>query len=211
MMANVRSIYPTDYSPAEFGWSGACTSSDHGAHVCRRKAHAATSKHACRRAVSRPGSSPAAPSPTAQDRSEPTKWLDRDAHLVRGEGSEGRHVRPDARRRRARAPCHDKGGRVVYWLDRDTAKKLAPHVGHQIRVVGKITDVEQAGDGSEGDRRRRMFVEIEGPGQRRADHARQGGVSAAGPTEARRTSRRRVVKLKVDKLEMVADRCNLTR
>lgn len=99
------------------------------------------------------------------------------------------------------------GRRVVYWLDRDTAKKLKPHVGHQIRLSAKVADVEkremEIKETDEG-----MLVEIEGPGRDVRTTPNQAGVSP-GTAMAERDVKTTLVKLKVDKLEMVTDKCLL--
>ena len=141
---------------------------------------------------------------TAQDRDEPTKGSTVTLTSCVEKGKKDNtfiltHV--------ADMPAHPqiKGARVVYWLDQDTAKKLAPHAGHQIRVVGKITDVDQREIETkvtdEG-----VIAEIEGPGRNVQTSAAKAGVPAS-PTDVKTT----LVKLKADKIEMVSDRCNLTR
>ena len=111
----------------------------------------------------------------------------------------------------ADVPAHPAthGGRVVYWLDRETAKKLKPHVGHQIRVSGTVTDVDKrememkaTDDG--------MLVEIEGPGRDVRTTPNKASVSPAAAM-AGRDMRTTLVKLKVDKLDMVAANCPLAR
>ena len=111
----------------------------------------------------------------------------------------------------ADVPSHPAthGGRVVYWLDRDTAKKLKPHVGHQIRLAGTVSDVDKrememkATD--EG-----MLVEIEGPGKDVRTTPNKAGIPPA-TAMAGRDARTTLVKLKVDKLDMVAANCPLAR
>ena len=146
----------------------------------------------------------------AQNRDEPTvgSTVTLTSCVEKGQ-SDGTYVLTHV----ADVPVHPptKGGKVVYWLDKDTANKLRSHVGHQLRVMGKITDVDKkeievkkADDGG-------LFVEIEGPGRDVRTSLGTVGVAAAGPTEGKTDIVTTVVKLKVDKLEMVSDRCNLTR
>lgn len=101
------------------------------------------------------------------------------------------------------------GSRLVYWFDRDTAKKLKSHVGHQIRINGTVTDVEKrememkaTDDG--------MMVEIEGPGRDVRTTPNKAGVSAA-TAMANHDVKTTLVKLKVSELAMVADKCLLAR
>ena len=76
--------------------------------------------------------------------------------------------------------------------------------GHQIRIGGTITDVDQARDGNEGRTTTagRAIVEIEGPGRNVRTSAAKAGVAAEPPSEA--TIKTTLVKLKVDKIEMVS-------
>lgn len=101
-------------------------------------------------------------------------------------------------------------GRVVYWLDKETAKTLRPHVGHQIRVSGTIADIKReemelkaTDDG--------LYVELEGPGRDVRTAPDKVGVDTAGRTPEKNDIKTTVVKLKVDKLEMVAANCPLAR
>jgi hypothetical protein len=100
-------------------------------------------------------------------------------------------------------------GRVVYWIDQ--TDQLKPHVGHQIRLQGTVTDVGKAEmevklgpDGKGG-----AIVEIEGHGTQVKTTPSSAGVSTAGQTKRERDIPTTVVKLKLDKLEMVADSCKL--
>ena len=101
------------------------------------------------------------------------------------------------------------GSRVVYWFDRDTANKLKSHVGHQIRIDATVSDVEKrememkaTDDG--------IMVEIEGPGRDVRTTPNRAGVSAA-TAMANQDVKTTLVKLKVSKLAMVADKCLLAR
>ena len=111
----------------------------------------------------------------------------------------------------ADVPSHPAthGGRVVYWLDRETAKKLKPHVGHQIRVSATVTDVDKrememkaTDDG--------MLVEIEGPGRDVRTTPNKANVPAT-TAMAGRDVQTTLVKLKVNQLDMVAANCPLAR
>lgn len=111
----------------------------------------------------------------------------------------------------ADVPSHPatKGGRVVYWIDK--VDRLKPHVGHQVRLMGKITDVDKEemevklGDAPDGG----AIVEIEGPGKQVKATAAQAGVSTSGQTSKERDIPTTLVKLKLDKVEMVAANCPL--
>jgi hypothetical protein len=98
-------------------------------------------------------------------------------------------------------------GKVVYWLN--DVKPLRPHVGHQIRVMGTITEVKQsemeikAGDDGQGG----LHVEIEGPGRDVRTTAAKAGVSSAGQTPGKNDIKTTLVKLKVSDVTMVAPSC----
>lgn len=103
------------------------------------------------------------------------------------------------------------GSKVVYWLDKSTARKLNAHVGHEVRVVGTITGVDEKEIEVKKDDDGALFVEIEGPGQDVRTAPGSVGVAASAPTEGKTDIKTTVVKLDVEKLEMVLERCNLTR
>lgn len=97
-------------------------------------------------------------------------------------------------------------GRVVYWLD--SVKDLRAHVGHQIRVVGTITEVKpgemevKLGDDGKGG----WAVEIEGPGRDARTTPDKAGVST--PRESgKQDIKTTLVKLKVNEVTMVAASC----
>ena len=98
-------------------------------------------------------------------------------------------------------------GRVVYWLN--DVKPLRPHVGHQIRVNGTITEVKQeemeikVGDDTKGG----WYVEIEGPGKDVKTTPGQAGVSTAGRTSGKNDVKTTLVKLKVDGVTMLGASC----
>jgi hypothetical protein len=108
----------------------------------------------------------------------------------------------------ADVPVHPSTmGRVVYWLDKkDDLKK---HVGHQIRVNAKITEVKQsemevkAGDAEDGG----WYVEIEGPGKDVRTPAVNVGVAPAGRKDEARDIKTTLVKLKVSEIAMAAPTC----
>jgi hypothetical protein len=92
-------------------------------------------------------------------------------------------------------------GRVVYWIEKvDTIK---PHVGHQIRLSGKITDVDK---NEIETKKGGTVVEIEGHGKEVKTTPEKAGVPRSDhdvPTT--------VLTLSVDKVEMVAAKCLLGR
>jgi hypothetical protein len=105
-------------------------------------------------------------------------------------------------------PVHPETmGRVVYWLN--DVKVLRPHVGHQIRVKGTITEVKQseieikAGEDGQGG----LNVEIEGPGPDVRTTAAKAGVSSAGRSPGKDDIKTTLVKLKVGEVTMVAASC----
>lgn len=105
----------------------------------------------------------------------------------------------------AHAPSH---GRVIYWLD--SVKPLRSHVGHQVQIMGTITDVDQeelevklGEDGKGG-----WTVEVEGPaGRPVVATPAQLGVSTAGRESGHDDIKTTVVKVKIDSLTMVAATC----
>jgi hypothetical protein len=142
------------------------------------------------------------------DRREPTKGSTVTlASCVEKAQREGTYVLTHV----ADVPVHaSTHGRVVYWIDKDTAQKLRPHVGHQIRVSGTIADIEKhemelkaSDDG--------IYVEVEAPGRDIKAKPEQVGVSAAGRTPEKDDIKTTVVKLKVDRLDMVAANCPLAK
>jgi hypothetical protein len=98
-------------------------------------------------------------------------------------------------------------GRVVYWLD--SVKDVKKHVGRQIRIVGKVDDVEQRemevkSGADEGDG---WYVEIEGPGRDVRTPAANVGVSATGRRNEADDIKPTLVKLKVQDVKRVAEGC----
>lgn len=92
-------------------------------------------------------------------------------------------------------------GRVVYWIEK--VDQIKPHVGHQVRLTGKITDV---GKNEIETKKGGTVVEIEGHGKEVKTSADKAGVASTGhdvPTT--------VLTLALDKVEMVADKCLLAR
>ena len=98
-------------------------------------------------------------------------------------------------------------GRVVYWLN--DVKPLRPHVGHQIRVMGKISEVKQgemeikAGDDGKGG----LHVEIEGPGRDVRTAGAKAGVDTAGRQPNKDDIKTTLVRLNVSDVTMVAASC----
>jgi len=98
-------------------------------------------------------------------------------------------------------------GRVVYWLD--SVKELRKHIGHEIRVMGAITEVKQsemevkAGDDKQGG----WYVEIEGPGKDVRTPAEKASVTTAGRKDEKDDVKTTLVKLKVHEITMTAPAC----
>ena len=98
-------------------------------------------------------------------------------------------------------------GRVVYWLN--SVKDVKKHVGRQVRIEGKIDEVEQSemevksgDDEGEG-----WYVEIEGPGRDVRTAAAKVGVSPADRKDEADDIKTTLVRLKVDEVKRVADSC----
>lgn len=100
-------------------------------------------------------------------------------------------------------------GPRYYWLDKDT-KAFREHLGHQVLVTGKISDVKRseielksgAMDGG-------MVVEIEGPGRDVVTSAANAAVTPAARAN-NDDIKITLLKVKVDKIEMVAGTCPAT-
>ena len=108
-------------------------------------------------------------------------------------------------------PAHAQShGRVIYWLN--SVKPLRSHVGHQVQVMGTITDVDQeelevklGEDGKGG-----WAVEVEGPAGRPVIATpAQLGVSTAGRQSGQNDIKTTVVKVKIDSLSMVSATCSV--
>jgi hypothetical protein len=110
--------------------------------------------------------------------------------------------------RTADVPVHPAThGRVVYWLD--DARRLRAHVGHEVRVIGTITDVKQGemevtlgADPAGG-----WTVEIEAPGRDVRSSPSKAGVDAAARQSGSTDIRTTLVKLKVEEVTMAAAKC----
>jgi hypothetical protein len=102
-------------------------------------------------------------------------------------------------------------GRVVYWVDDVT--KIRPHVGRQIRLIGTITDIDKAemevklGAGEQGG----AVVEIEGHGTQVKTSPRNADISTRDQKVRERDIATTVVKLRVDRVDMVAATCKLAQ
>jgi hypothetical protein len=100
-------------------------------------------------------------------------------------------------------------GRVVYWVDE--VGKIRPHLGHQIRLTGTITDVSRAemevklGAGEQGG----AIVEIEGHGTQVKTSPRNADVSTRDQKAQEKDIPTTVVKLRIDAVQKVADTCRL--
>jgi hypothetical protein len=98
-------------------------------------------------------------------------------------------------------------GRVVYWLD--SVKDIKGHVGKQVRINAKVTEVKQgemevkAGDDDKGG----WYVEIEGPGRDVRTPASNVGESPAGRKDEAKDIKTTLVRLKVSEVVRVAENC----
>jgi hypothetical protein len=99
-------------------------------------------------------------------------------------------------------------GRVVYWIE--DVSKLKPHIGHQVRITGKVAGVEK----SEIEIRNQAtgaVAEIEGHGTEVKTTPDKARVSNPGQTPKEQDVPTTVVTLALDKVEMVAERCKLAQ
>ncbi len=99
-------------------------------------------------------------------------------------------------------------GRVVYWIE--DVSKLKPHVGHQVRITGKVANVDK----SEIEVRNKTtgaVAEIEGHGTEVKTTPDKARVSNPGQTPKEQDIPTTVVTLALDKVEMVAERCKLVQ
>src|SRR5688572_10352160 len=111
----------------------------------------------------------------------------------------------------ADVPVHPatKGGKVVYWIDK--VDWLKPHVGHQIRLAGTITDIDKREMEVKTDGKGGAWVEIEGAGAQVKTTTQRAGVAPANPSVKELDIPTTLVKLKVSGVTMVADRCVVAR
>ena len=100
-------------------------------------------------------------------------------------------------------------GRVVYWVD--DVSQIKPHVGAQVRLTGTILDVSASemevklGAGDEGG----PIVEVEGNGSEVKTTPQNAEVSTANQSSREREIPTTVVKLKIDRVDVVAETCKL--
>ena len=101
-----------------------------------------------------------------------------------------------------------KYGQRMYWIDKK-GDDMRAHLGHQIQLTGKITDVEKseiemkAGDNGIG-----SVVEIEGPGRNVVTPPANAGVAANHGTKDIPIT---LLKLKVEELKMISSSCPTAR
>jgi hypothetical protein len=106
-------------------------------------------------------------------------------------------------------PAHASShGRVIYSFN--SVKPLRSHVGHQVRIMGTITDVDsnemevKLGDDGTGG----WSVEVEGAGRDVVGTPAQLGVATAGRESGNDDIKITLVKVKIDSLAMVAATCS---
>jgi hypothetical protein len=111
----------------------------------------------------------------------------------------------------ADVPVHPatKGGKVVYWIDK--VEWLKPHVGHQIRLTGTITDVDKQEIEVKTDGKGGAWVEIEGAGKQVKTTTREAGLGPANPNVREMDIPTTLVRLKVAGVTMVSERCTVLR
>jgi hypothetical protein len=102
-------------------------------------------------------------------------------------------------------PTH---GRVVYWIE--DVSKLKAHVGHQVRITGKVAGVDKSEIEVKNDAKGAV-AEIEGHGTEVKTTPEKARVSNVGQTSKEADIPTTVVSLALDRVEMVADRCKLTQ
>lgn len=143
-----------------------------------------------------------------QDRSEPSvgSTVTLSSCVARGQ-KDDTFVLTDV----ADVPVHPatKGGRVVYWIDK--VDWLKPHVGHQIRLTGTITDVDKKEMEVKTDGKGGAWVEIEGAGAQVKTTTQRAAVAPANPGVREMDIPTTLVRLKVAGVTMVADRCVVAR
>jgi hypothetical protein len=97
-----------------------------------------------------------------------------------------------------------KHGRRMYWIDKK-GDDMKDHLGHQIQVTGKITDVKKSEiEMEDSTRKNGLVVEIEGPGRNVETTAANAGVAANHGTEDIPIT---LLMLKVEELKMIAATC----
>jgi len=97
-----------------------------------------------------------------------------------------------------------KHGRRMYWIDKK-GDDMKEHLGHQIQVTGKITDVKKSEIEMEDSARKDgQVVEIEGPGRNVETTAANAGVAANHGTEDIPIT---LLMLKVEELKMISSSC----
>jgi len=97
-----------------------------------------------------------------------------------------------------------KHGRRMYWIDKK-GDDMKDHLGHQIQITGKITDVKKSEIEMEDSAKKDgLVVEIEGPGRNVETTAANAGVAANHGTEDIPIT---LLMLKVEELKMLSSSC----
>jgi hypothetical protein len=94
---------------------------------------------------------------------------------------------------------HAPHGKVVYWIEK--VDKIKNHVGHQIRLTGRITDVDKAEIESKNGG---AVLQIEGHNTEVTTSPAKAGLPAT-PHDVPTT----LLTLSVDQVDMVAEKCLL--
>jgi hypothetical protein len=102
-----------------------------------------------------------------------------------------------------------KYGPRYYWINKG-AKDLMGHLGHQIMLVGKITDVEKSEvEIKSGEMNGGTVVEIEGPGKDVRTSAANANVNAAARPNKEDIDIT-LLKVNVEQLTMTSSTCPIT-
>jgi hypothetical protein len=102
-----------------------------------------------------------------------------------------------------------KYGPRYYWINKG-AKDLMAHLGHQVMLVGKITDVDKSEvDIKTGEMNGGTIVKIEGPGTDVKTTAANANVNTAGRTKHDDIDIT-LLKVNVEQMTMTASTCPIT-
>jgi hypothetical protein len=102
---------------------------------------------------------------------------------------------------------------VIYWLSKDSIKKMRGHVGHKVEVMGKITDVStgtvqiRQEPGKDG---RDNKVEVDARGKDASGKTERPVEPGATPRPGTKTEEKRTMpvhRIDVDTVRMIAATC----
>jgi hypothetical protein len=104
-------------------------------------------------------------------------------------------------------------GEVIYWLSKDSVKKMRGHVGHQVEVTGPITDVSMGSvkvrqePGKEG---RDNKVEVDARGKEASARTERPVEPGPPPAPGTRVEEKKTLptyRIQVETVRMVAETC----